>query len=241
MADCSPGSAGSANTGNGGDGGGNPNPGNSGGSGIVVVKELSKASGVWSMQSQYQLQSEGTWAGVVPNFICASGGTITESGDYRIHTFTASGNLVVCTAPTPGNNVVSYMIVAGGGAGGKGHGGGGGAGGFREFKSPTDSYTASPLDGNPGGSSATVTAFTSFPVTIGAGGAGSPDSGCGTPFANSSGSNSVFACITSAGGGKAAGWTNAGATGGSGGGGGANYTKGANGGSGIVIIRYKYK
>jgi hypothetical protein len=27
----------------------------------VVVKELNKASGVWSMQSQFQAKSQGTW------------------------------------------------------------------------------------------------------------------------------------------------------------------------------------
>ena len=87
-------SCGTANTGGGGGGAGDepgqPSVnGSAGGSGVVVVKELSKASGVWSMQSQYQLQSQGTWASTIPNFICATGGTITESGDYRIHTFTA--------------------------------------------------------------------------------------------------------------------------------------------------------
>ena len=28
---------------------------------LVVVKELNKASGVWSMQSQFQAKSQGTW------------------------------------------------------------------------------------------------------------------------------------------------------------------------------------
>ena len=32
-----------------------------GGSGIVVVKELNKASGVWSMQSQFQAKKDNTW------------------------------------------------------------------------------------------------------------------------------------------------------------------------------------
>ena len=108
-----PGSGTCANTGGGGGGSGRRTspasnfPGGAGGSGIVIVKELNKASGVWSMQSQFSARSQGTWPTIAPNFICASGGTITDSGDYRIHTFTASGNLVVCAAPTPGNNVVS--------------------------------------------------------------------------------------------------------------------------------------
>ena len=64
------------------------------------------------------------------------------------------------------------MVVAGGGGGGSGYQfGGGGGGGFREYKSPVTPYTASPLDGNPGGTAITVTA-TGFPITVGGGGGG---------------------------------------------------------------------
>jgi len=162
-----------------------------------------------------------TGDGLFENFLCATGGTITTSGNCRIHTFTGPGTFTVnSTAETAANNEVSYMVIAGGGAGGKGHGGGGGAGGFRETKSPVTPYTASPLDGQPSAPNRITVTATDFPITVGAGGAGSPASGCGTPFTNNSGSNSVFSTITSAGGGKAANWTNAGATGGSGGGGG---------------------
>ena len=57
--------AGTANRGGGG-GGGYSNPGcagngGAGGSGLVVTKELDKASGVWSMQSQFQNKQAGTW------------------------------------------------------------------------------------------------------------------------------------------------------------------------------------
>ena len=64
-----------------------------------------------------------------------TGGSITESGGYRIHTFTASGTF----AFTLSAREVQYLIIAGGGGGG-GHagggyyndgGGGGGAGGYR--------------------------------------------------------------------------------------------------------------
>ena len=62
-----------------------------------------------------------------------SGGTVTTSGSYRIHTFTSDGNFVVPTGTTLSN--VEYLVVAGGGGGGPsshGHqGGGGGAGGLR--------------------------------------------------------------------------------------------------------------
>ena len=36
-------------------------PGLAGGSGVVIVKELNKASGVWSMQSQFSAKQDGTW------------------------------------------------------------------------------------------------------------------------------------------------------------------------------------
>ena len=132
-----------------------------------------------------------------PN-LTATGGTITTSGDYKIHTFTGPGTFTVTNASsTAANNIVSYLVVAGGASGGSSEGGGGGAGGFREYKGPADSYTASPLDGNPGGTAVTVTAQ-SYPITVGAGG--------GTvgpcPAANgNNGSNSVFSTVTSAGGG----------------------------------------
>jgi hypothetical protein len=91
----------------------------------------------------------GLTSGGGPSFICATGGTITESGDYRIHTFTGPGTFTVEKAPTPANNIVSYMVVAGGGGGATSpsvnSGGGGGAGGFREGKVSGDPYTASPL------------------------------------------------------------------------------------------------
>jgi len=140
--------------------------------------------------------AEDTETGLSP-FITATGGTITTSGDYKIHTFTGPGTFTVCnvstTSPAPGNNTVSYMVVAGGGGGGAPpglYGGGGGAGGFREYKGPTDSYTASPLDGNPGGTAVTVTAQ-AYPITVGGGGSG-----------QGAGNNSIFSSITSAGGGR---------------------------------------
>ena len=60
-------------------------------------------------------------------FIEASGGTETTSGDYKIHTFTASGNFVVSDAGSSGHTI-TYLIIAGGGSGANNRGGGGGAG-----------------------------------------------------------------------------------------------------------------
>ena len=141
-----------------------------------------------------------------PNYVTASGGTETTSGNYKIHTFTSDGNFVVTGGGTSaGSNKVSYMVVAGGGGGGGDHGGGGGGGGFREGKCSSDPYTDSPLDA---GAGLSVTAQT-YPITVGAGGGGgegqpSPNSPSSQGTWGAPGSNSVFSTITSAGGGGGA-------------------------------------
>ena len=134
------------------------------------------------------------------DFITATGGTITTSGNDKIHTFTGPGTFCVSVGGSPTNGVVSYLVVGGGGGGGTGMGGGGGAGGFREFKSPVTPYTASPLDGNPGGTSISITAPAAFPITVGGGGAG----GAGSPGVARCGHRgvpSIFSTVTSTGGG----------------------------------------
>jgi hypothetical protein len=152
-------------------------------------------------------------------FIVATGGTITTCGNCKIHTFTGPGTFCVSQVhPCAANNLVSYMVVAGGSGGASTQGGGGAAGGFREYKSPVTPYTASPLDGNPGGTSITVTA-SPFPITVGGGGTGrTHPSSCN----GGTGSNSIFSSITSAGGGGGGQFNGGGANGGSGGGGGGN-------------------
>ena len=131
-------------------------------------------------------------------FIEATGGTVTTSGNFKVHSFTGDGCFVVsAVGNSDGSEKVSYVVVAGGGAGGgNDHGGGGGAGGYREGKdTPTDSYSASPLAAACSG--LPVSAAT-YPITVGAGGAaGSAPTG----FRGVNGSNSVFSTITSAGGG----------------------------------------
>ena len=64
-------------------------------------------------------------------FISATGGTITTSGDYRIHSFTGDGNFVVASIGNPlgGPNTADYLVVGGGGSAGFYSSGGGGAGG----------------------------------------------------------------------------------------------------------------
>ena len=132
-------------------------------------------------------------------FIAATGGTVTESGNDKIHTFTGPGTFAVSAlSPCAANNLVSYVVVAGGGGTEGDYSGGGGAGGYREVKSPVTPYTASPLDGYPSSPNRVTVTATSFPITVGAGGAGS----CNPPDRTTNpGSVSTFSTITSAGGG----------------------------------------
>ena len=155
-------------------------------------------------------------------FISASGGTESTSGNFKIHKFTGPGTFTVSSIGNlDRNNTVSYLVVAGGGGGmsmiqnNSQGGGGGGAGGYRENKSPVDTYTASPVEG----STDVIVTAAAFPITVGAGGTGSGNH----PTASNSGSASTFSTITSAGGGGVAGGcSGAGSNGGSGGGGSAN-------------------
>jgi hypothetical protein len=184
----------------------NPNIANEGGSVTLVYVDATKG---WLTVDAAQKSDI-----VFPTYIVATGGTETTCGDYKIHTFTGPGCFAVSSVSNIStNNEVSYIVVAGGGGSGHDIGGGGGAGGFREKKGASDCYTASPLEGS---SPITVTA-TTYPLTIGGGGAGSP-SGGGAP-----GNPSSFSTITSAGGGYGAGYffpgtSQAGGCGGSGGG-----------------------
>ena len=158
-----------------------------------------------------------------PSFIEATGGSITESGNFKIHTFTGPGTFTVTSVGNSigGGSKVSYMVVAGGGGGGTNcAGGGGGAGGFREGKTSCGGYTASPIVAPDG---LTVSA-TAFPITVGGGGPTPDPSPYTGPSVNggrgANGSNSIFSTITSTGGGGGGGGTDVnGLDGGSGGGG----------------------
>jgi len=156
-----------------------------------------------------------------PPFIQATGGNaVVTCGNFKTHIFTGPGNFCISAlAPGPsGNpNQMDYLVIAGGGAGGgNSAGGGGGAGGFRmsnqhALPGPATSPLAAPT-----GLTATVA---SFPITVGAAGAGASLSSGGNP--GTSGSVSTFSTISSAGGGFGSG-SNLGPTG----------TTAANGGSG---------
>jgi hypothetical protein len=162
--------------------------------------------------------------GVIP-FVAATGGTITTSGDFKIHTFTGPGTFTVTNAGGPtGSNSVDYLVVAGGGSGT--FSGGGGAGGFRQ------SFP------NPATAGLPVTAQ-AYPITVGAGGSGTTSVCCAGSIGNS-GNSSIFSTITSAGGGYGGAASpsspaaTTGANGGSGGGGGTFRSPGGgkNGGTG---------
>jgi len=168
-----------------------------------------------------------------PLYVTASGGTVTTCGDYKIHTFTSPGTFCVsCAGNACGSNTVDYLVVAGGG-GGSGNGGygagsrGAGAGGAGGVRLSATTFTNS---GPSAPRSACVSALpvpaTSYPITVGGGGA------AGNGADGSQGSNSIFSTITSAGGGRGGGHCDSftGAPGGSGGSG-ANTSTGASGNS----------
>ena len=133
-----------------------------------------------------------------PSFVTATGGTITTSGDFKIHTFTGPGTFCVSNAGNDaGSNTVDYLVVAGGGSGGNSEQeGGGGGGGFRiSSGAASGSYDVSCLGS---GVSALPVTATGFPIVVGGGATAVPTSGT---CKNSNGSPSSFSTITSAGGG----------------------------------------
>ena len=142
-------------------------------------------------------------------FITATGGTITCSGNFKIHTFTGPGTFCVSgLATVSSNNNVDYLVVAGGGGGGGNDsgssigGGGAGAGGYRESPGALTCYTASPLGASP--AAALPVSVQGYPITVGAGGAAGTGGACGTPTPPGTagkGNNSIFSTITSTGGG----------------------------------------
>jgi hypothetical protein len=141
------------------------------------------------------------------NFISATGGSITCSGDYRIHTFTGPGTFTVTSAGTSlGSNSVDYMVVAGGGGGSasapnSSGAGGAGAGGFRESSgTASGSYSASPLGACV---SALPVSVQGYSIVVGAGGAAGTTASVPSPTTHGAqGSPSTFSSITSTGGGR---------------------------------------
>ena len=91
-----------------------------------------------------------------------SGGTVTTSGNFRIHTFTNSGTFT----NTITSLAAQYLVIAGGGGGGGDLGGGGGAGGYRS------SVPGESSGGGASAESALTLSATGHTITVGAGGAG---------------------------------------------------------------------
>ena len=163
--------------------------------------------------------SDGVTSNVITKTATAtpSGGTITISGNNRIHTFTSSGTFT----NTVNNLSCDYLIVAGGGSGGADAGGGGGAGGMR-----TGTFTFSTGD---------------HTATVGAGGAsgggGSNPSYPGN-YGNQGGTSTINSVSSTGGGQGGMGQAEQrspggnGGSGGSGGGGGGSYPSTGAGGSG---------
>ena len=152
-------------------------------------------------------------------FVSATGGTITCSGDYRIHTFTGPGTFQVNAGGTSaGSNTVDYLVVAGGASGGRGGAagaGGGGAGGLRVSPGTASGcWTSSPLGASP--AVALPVSIQGYSITVGGGGSNAVPS----PLqSGNSGSVSTFSSITSTGGGGGASHCASSQAGGSGGGG----------------------
>ena len=196
--------------------------------GVDLTTEGQSVTFVYVDSTQGWLNTMDSTSNVRANaYITATGGTITTSGNDKIHKFTGPGTFTVCaTAACAANNIVSYLVVAGGGGGGYDRAGGGGAGGFRELKSPSTPYTASPLDGYPSAPNRITVTATGYPITVGAGAAGLPSGPAGADAGT--GANSVLSTIIAAGGGRAGSGPN------------ATYSTGGNGGSGGGSDAYGY-
>jgi len=168
-----------------------------------------------------------------PPFLVATGGTETTCGDYKIHTFTGGGPFnVTSLSPTPSNNVVDYLVVAGGGSGGARYpgnaNGGGGAGGFRFHSCQTAFPTSSAPAHNKNGPAALPVSVQDYTIVVGGGGAAVGPSPGG--IIGNSGTVSTFSTITSAGGGyggAGAGGKETAGNGGSGGGAGGGQPGGS--------------
>jgi hypothetical protein len=182
-------------------------------------------------------------------FIAATGGTITTSGDYKIHTFTGDGCFVSAPSYSAGQN--------------GGSGGGGGAPNLPAGNAGLgNTPPTSPPQGTPGagqGPAGNTLAIQEVevveeqlkrvklatpPVAANGGdGATTSISGSSTSYAGGGGSAAGSSGGLGGGGGggpsPVAGTTN---TGGGGGGGGSYASStGSSGGKGIVIIRYKFQ
>lgn len=117
----------------------------------------------------------------------ASGGTVTTSGGYTIHTFNSSGTFTMNTSRN-----VEYLIVAGGGGGSQSLGGAGGAGGMITGSTTLNSNNYTITIGGGGATSAHgisgINGNNSSAITLTAiGGGGGAGSYQGAPSVNANG------------------------------------------------------
>ena len=210
---------------------------NSSGISVSVPSSTSSVtSGVWKLEENYTARKGNTWPGVAPT---VTGGTVTTSGGYTIHTFTSSGTLEV----SGGTLVADVLVIAGGGGGGNGSAnycGGGGAGGLIQGSSVSLSGSLPVVIGGGGGlnSQGTNTTFSTYTAigggtgansyyatggSGGSGGGGGPTNGAGGAATSGQGNIGGVASSANAGG------SDSGA-GGGGGAGGAGYDRQSPGG-----------
>jgi len=147
----------------------------------------------------------------------ATGGTITTSGDYKIHTFTGSSSFVVVDAGTDGTygGKADYLIFSGGGGGGSfasinagTAGAGGGGGGYLTGTSTSLSAGSMTVTVGGGGNSGFLTpdggsgykgsdsSWNSLAPTGGGGGAGSGGSSAAKRNGGSGGGASAASWTT---------------------------------------------
>lgn len=119
-------------------------------------------------------------------WINATGGTVSYSGDYKIHTFQYNGGsqqtLSVIDSPSDGSGFLEIFLLAGGGGGGGRAGAGGGAGGVVWRRAQT-------ISGNG-----------NLTITVGGGGNGGPSDQYGGNGGNTSMISSIGVNLTAIGG-----------------------------------------
>ena len=215
----------------------------SGGSSPLTVSNLQAQSYAVSITATNDNGVSQPSNGINQSTFDATGGTITTSGSYRIHTFTSTGVFELLGNTTN----CDYLVLAGGGGGGNSYGGGGGAGGLLTGTSTVNVSSNTITIGAGGGNTTTGNNSIAIGVTTNGGGYGGPsesNGGSGGSGGGAGGTGDVYRSPGSAITGQGyAGGSNypEGGTGPSGGGGGAGgagggagYRQGGGGGSGYT-------
>ena len=130
-------------------------------------------------------------AGANEEWINATGGTVSYSGDYKIHTFPYNGGssqtLTVTGSPSDGSGFLEVFLLGGGGGGGGRAGAGGGAGGVVWRRAQN------------------ITGNGNITIVVGNGGTGGPSDQYGGNGGNTSMTSSIGVNLTAIGGGGAPG------------------------------------